>query len=56
MILRKGGRRVAKQGEVFQTCCRWFGLLILFVRDCKRTFEVIVRGLLSMTIEFENDD
>ena len=25
MILRKGGRRVAKQGEVFQRCCRWFG-------------------------------
>ena len=27
MILRKGGRRVAKQGEVFQMCCRWFTLL-----------------------------
>ena len=47
MILRKGGRRVAKQGEVFQRCCRWFGLL--FIRDCKRTFGVITSIMAATT-------
>ena len=42
MILRKGGRRVAKQGEVFQRCCRWFELL--FIRDFKRdNFDHVLR-------------
>ena len=47
MILRKGGRRVAKQGEVFQRRCRWFGLL--FIRDCKRTFGVIISIMAATT-------
>ena len=47
MILRKGGRRVAKQGEVFQRCCRWFGLL--FIRDCKKTFGVITSIMAATT-------
>ena len=42
-----GGRRVAKQGEVFQRCCRWFGLL--FIRDCKRTFGVIISIMAATT-------
>ena len=50
MILRKGGRRVAKQGEVFQRCCRWFGFL--FIRDCKRTFGVIASIMAYATTTF----
>ena len=41
------GRRVAKQGEVFQRCCRWFGLL--FTRDWKRTFGVITSIIAATT-------